>query len=120
MLLTIALATLIRPASALTLLNCDTSEVIITSERGSSKSVQSSRSLNFWADDTLKTLRFADDGQLRVTRFDAARIDADYDDVQYDFNRGDGTLTYAGSTAEDRSTRTTVGSGYCQSTPSLP
>jgi hypothetical protein len=120
MLLTIALATLVWPALARTLLNCDTAEVIITSEAGSSKSVQTSRRLSFWADDASKTLTFADGGPLRITRFDPAWIDADHDDMQYDFDRSDGTLTYASSISEDSGTRTIVGSGHCQSTPNLP
>jgi hypothetical protein len=35
-------------------------------------------------------------------------------DIQYELNRGDGTLTYAGSTTEGGTTTTIVGSGSCE------
>ena len=35
-------------------------------------------------------------------------------DIQYELNRGDGTLTYAGSTTEGSTTTTIIGSGSCE------
>ena len=39
---------------------------------------------------------------------------ASSDDIQYEFNRADRTLTYAGSTTKDNVTTTIVGSGLCE------
>jgi hypothetical protein len=36
------------------------------------------------------------------------------EDVQYEFNRADGRLTYAGWTTKDNVTTTIVGSGRCE------
>ena len=57
--------------------------------------------------------RFADGRPLRIKRFDEYWISAEGDDIQYEFNRSDGTLTYAGSTVEDSTAVTIVGSGRC-------
>jgi hypothetical protein len=70
--------------------------------------------MNFLIDDAAKALAFADGRPLRVKRFDGAWISAERDDIQYEFNRSDGTLTYAGSIVEDN-TATIIGSGRCES-----
>jgi hypothetical protein len=67
--------------------------------------------MSFWIDDAAKTFAFTDGRRLRVTRFDKSWISANSDD---EFNRGDGTLTYAGSTTEGNTTTTIVGSGRCE------
>jgi hypothetical protein len=118
MLLTVAFTVSAQPVRTThTELNCDVTEVIITSSPAASTSVQNRRRLDFWLDDQSKTLAFSDGRRLRVTRFDETSIRADRDDIQYDFNRGDDTLTYAGSTTERETTRITVGSGHCAATP---
>jgi hypothetical protein len=88
--------------------------------------------MTFWIDDAAKTFIFSDSRRLRVTRFDkswlaqiakisstssigpTARlltpISANSEDIQYEFNRADRTLTYAGSTTKDNVTTTIVAS----------
>jgi hypothetical protein len=117
MLLTVVLTVPAQPVRAHTELSCDVAEVIITSSPVGSTSVQNRRHLDFWLDDRSKTLIFSDGRPLRVTRFDESSIRADRDDIQYDFNRSDDTLTYAGSTTERVTTRITVGSGHCAAIP---
>ncbi len=69
--------------------------------------------MSFWIDDESKTLTLSDGRQLRIARFDNSWISAKNDDVQYEFNRNDGTLTYAGSRTEGNVTTTIIGSGHC-------
>ena len=64
-----------------------------------------------------KTLTFSDNRPLTVTRFDKSRISAKRDDVFYEFNRQDGSLTYASSTTQDGVTTTLVGAGQCAISP---
>jgi hypothetical protein len=52
--------------------------------------------------------------RLRVTRFEKSWISAFGEGIQYEFNRGDAILTYAGSTTESNVTTTIVGSGHCE------
>ena len=77
-------------------------------------SAQAEERLTFWIDDAAKTLTFSDGRQLRVTRFDKSWISANSEDIQYEFNRVDGSLTYAGSMTKDNVTTTIVGSGRCE------
>jgi len=70
--------------------------------------------MTFFIDDGAKTVTFSDGRRLRVARFDKSWISANSEDVQYEFNRTDGTLTYAGSTTKDNVTTTIVGSGRCE------
>ena len=65
----------------------------------------------FWIDDAAKTFILSDGRRLRISRFDKSWISASSDDIQYEFNRTDRTLTYAGSTTKDNVTTTIVGSG---------
>jgi hypothetical protein len=115
----VALATLAQPTQARTQLNCVTTEVIITDKAGREGSVRVEEHRSFWIDDAAKTLEFSDGRPLRVTRFDKSWISANSGDTQYEFNRGEGLLTYAGSTIEGNVTTTIVGSGRCDeaSTP---
>ena len=70
--------------------------------------------MTFFIDDAAKTVIFSDGRRLRVTRFDKSWISANSEDVQYELNRADGTLTYAGSTNKDNVTANIVGSGLCK------
>ena len=67
--------------------------------------------MTFWIDDAAKTFIFSDGRRLRVARFEQSWISASSEDIQYEFNRADRTLTYAGSTTKDNVTTTIVGSG---------
>jgi hypothetical protein len=70
--------------------------------------------MTFWIDDGAKTFIFSDGRRLRVTRFDKSWISGSSEDIQYEFNQTDRTLTYAGSTTKDNVTTTIVGSGRCE------
>jgi hypothetical protein len=70
--------------------------------------------MSFWIDEGNKTLRLSDGRQLRIDRFDSSWISAKNDDFQYEFNRSDGTLTYAGSRTEGNVTTMIIGSGHCE------
>ena len=70
--------------------------------------------MTFRIDDAAKTFIFSDSRRLRVTRFDKSWISASSEDIQYEFNRADHTLTYAGSTTKDNVTTTIAGSGVCE------
>jgi hypothetical protein len=117
-LLTIGLTVLPGPAVARTELNCDVTEVIITSPSADNTSIQKTGQLHFLVDDAAKTLTFLDGKPLHVTQFDQARINADYGDIEFVLDRRDDTLTYAGSNTVGNTTKTIVGSGHCKSMPS--
>jgi hypothetical protein len=70
--------------------------------------------MTFWIDDGAKTFIFSDGRRLRVTRFEKSWISGSSEDIQYEFNQADRTLTYAGSTTKDNVTTTIVGSGRCE------
>lgn len=110
----IALAILSEPTRARTRLDCVTTKVIITASAGRDETVRAKEHVSFLIDDAAKTFTFADGRQLQVTRFDKSWISANSEDIQYEFNRGDGTLTYAGSTTEGGVTTTIIGSGRCE------
>ena len=71
--------------------------------------------LSFWIDEKARTLILPDGRQLRITRLDKYWISAKDDDVQYEFNRSDGTLSFAGTTSQGSATTTVLGSGHCES-----
>jgi hypothetical protein len=73
--------------------------------------------MNFWVDDTARTVMFADGTALTATRFDDSRISASGDNSSYEFDRRNGTVSYATSTTEGRVTTVIVGSGRCESGP---
>ena len=50
---------------------------------------------------------------MTVTRFDKIWISANRDDIFYEFNRQDGTLSFASATTKNTVTSTIVGSGRC-------
>jgi hypothetical protein len=99
---------------ARTQFECATTKVIMTNKAGQTNSVQVEEHMTFWIDDAAKTFIFSDGRRLRVTRFDKSWISASSEDIQYEFNRADRTLTYAGSTTKDNVTTTIVGSGLCE------
>jgi hypothetical protein len=74
--------------------------------------------MNFLVDDAARTVMSADGTALVVTRFDDNRISASRDNSSYEFERRDGTVSYATATTEGRVTTVIVGSGQCQSGPS--
>ncbi len=86
----------------------------MTDKAGHKGSVQVEEHMSFWIDDAAKTFIFSDGRRLLVTRFEKSWISANSEDIQYEFNRADGTLTYAGSTTKDNVTTTIVGSGLCE------
>jgi hypothetical protein len=107
----IALATTTSQAFAVvTPLDCSTTRVVITD----GKSSRAQQEIHFYVDDTAKTIAFADGTRLRVIRFDKAAIGAEHDDMRYELNRVDNTLTYAGSKTLGNITVITVGSGQCR------
>jgi hypothetical protein len=116
----LALAILTPPAQARqteqprTQFECATTKVIMTNKAGQTGSVQVVEHMTFWIDDAAKTFIFSDGRRLRVTRFEKSWISASSEDIQYEFNRADRTLTYAGSTTKDSVTTTIVGSGLCE------
>ena len=112
----IALA-LPQPVLARNEFHCVTTKVTITNAPGRDESTRIEEHLNLLIDDAEKTLAFSDGRRLRVVRFDHSWISADRDDIRYELNRSDGTLTYAGSTTEGNATTTIVGSGRCETLP---
>ena len=86
----------------------------MTNKAGQKGSVEVEEHMTFWIDDAAKTFIFSDGRRLRVMRFDKSWISGNSEDVQYEFNRADGTLSYAGSTTKDNVTTTIVGSGLCE------
>jgi hypothetical protein len=110
--LVLALASLTQPAAA-TILNCTTTKVTITSGLHGQTSSRQKEHLSFRIDDKLKTVKFLNNTPLAVTHFDSAWISAQYNDVSYDFDRQDGTLSYASSATSNNVTAVVVGSGRC-------
>jgi hypothetical protein len=115
--LTIALIALAQPALARTYLNCSTRKVVLVSAPAGDTSSSREENLGFWVDDEAKTLAFQDNTPLTVTRFDRSWISADRDGVFYEFDRGNGALSYAGSTIKAGVSTTIVGSGRCEARP---
>ena len=105
----IALAVTSQALAALAPLDCSTTKVVITNGESS----RAEQELHFYVDDSAKTISFSDGTRLRVIRFDNAAISAEHDDIRYELNRVDNTLTYAGSTTVGNATVITVGSGQC-------
>jgi hypothetical protein len=116
-LLTIALASLAQPVLARTHLNCSTRKVILISAPTGDTSSAREENLGFWVDDEARTLAFLDNTSLTVTRLDQFWISANRNGIFYEFDRRDGTLSYASSTTKDGVSTTIVGSGRCQTPP---
>ena len=111
----IAVAALVQPAAPRAQFDCAITKVVITNTPESGTSVRLKEQLIIWIDDADKSLMFADGARLRVIRFDQSWISGYRDDIRYEFNRNDGTLTFAGSTSEGTATSTVIGSGNCKS-----
>ena len=116
-LLTIALAALAQPALARTQLNCSTRKVVLISAPAGDTSSAKEESLGLWLDDEAKAITLLDNTRLTVTRFDQSWISANRDGIFYEFDRRDGSLSFAGSTTKDGVSTTIVGSGRCQTPP---
>ena len=113
----LVLATPAQPVFGQSQVDCATSKVTITHAPGGVSSARTEEHLTFLIDDEAKTIAFSDGRQLRVSRFEQSWISADDNGVQYDFNRSDNTLSYAGSRTEGSTTTTIVGSGRCEIVP---
>jgi hypothetical protein len=109
--LTIAFAALAQPVLPRTHLNCSTRKVVLISAPTGDTSSAREENLGFWVDDEAKTLTFLDNTPLTVTRLDQFWISADRDGIFYEFDRRDGTLSYASSTTKGGVSTTIVGSG---------
>jgi hypothetical protein len=114
---TIALAALAQPVLARTYLNCSTRKVVLVSAPTGDISSAREENLSFWVDDEARTVTFLDNTPLTVTRLDQFWISANRNDIFYEFDRRDGTLSYASSTTKDGVSTTIVGSGRCQTPP---
>jgi hypothetical protein len=115
--LTIALAALAQPVLARTYLNCSARKVVLMSAPTGDTSSSSEEAFGFWVDDEVRTLTFTDNTPLAVTRLDRFWISANRDGIFYEFDRRDGTLSYASSTMKDGVSTTVVGSGRCEAPP---
>jgi hypothetical protein len=115
--LTVALAVLAQPVLARTYLNCSTRKVVLISAPTGDTSSARDEGLDFWVDDEARTLTLLDNAPLTVTRLDRFWISADRDGIFYEFDRRDGTLTYASSTTKNGVSTTIVGSGRCKAPP---
>ena len=103
-----------QPVLAATYLHCSTTRVVINSTLTGDTTSKSEDSLSFVIDDAAKTLTFADGELLAVTRFDKNVISANRNDIFYEFNRQNGTLSFASATTKNNITSTIVGSGQCR------
>ena len=115
--LMIALTAMAQPALALSYLSCSTRKVAMISAPSGDTSSTREEEMVFVLDEAAKTLTFSDNRPLTVTRFDKSRISAKRDEIFYEFNRQDGSLTYASSTTQDGVTSTIVGAGQCAISP---
>jgi hypothetical protein len=111
--LIIALTALAQPALARSYLNCSIRKVVMISAPSGDTSSTREEELAFVIDEAAKKLTFSDNRPLNVTRLNKYRISANRDGIIYEFDRHDGTLTYANSTIQDGVTTTIVGSGQC-------
>ncbi len=116
----LVLATPAQPMLGQSQMDCTTSKLTITSSPGGAISAHTEEHLTFLINDEARTIGFSDGKQLRVNRFEQSWISADDNDIRYDLNRSDDTLSYAGSRTEDTTTTTIVGSGRCEIVPTKP
>jgi hypothetical protein len=115
--LTIMLAALAQPVLAGTHLNCATRKTVIMSGPSGDTSTVREEDLGFRVDDVTKTLTFLNDTSLTVRRLDRSWISAERDGIFYEFDRQNGTLSFAASITKDRITTIIVGSGRCEVAP---
>jgi hypothetical protein len=108
------LAAQVHPAMQRTHFDCTITKIVIRNVPEPRTSEQQRGKITFWVDDGDKSLMFADGARLRITRFDQSWISGDRDDIRYEFDRSDGTLSFAGTTSEGTVTTTVLGSGNCE------
>lgn len=94
-------------------LKCLTKKVVIVDTPKGSTSSSVKESLGFWIDEAAKALMLADGTPLTVRRFDSHWISARRDDMSYELDRQNGSLTYASSIRKDNAETITIGSGRC-------
>ena len=111
----IVLAAQVHPATQRTQFDCTITKVVIKNVPKPGTSVQHEEHLIFWIDDIEKSLVFTDGAQLRIARFDQSWISGDRDGTRYEFDRSDGTLSFAGTTSDGTASTTVLGSGNCVS-----
>jgi len=111
------LTALAQPALARSYLNCSTRKVVMINAPSGDTSSTREEEVAFVIDEATKTLTFSDNRPLTVTRLDKYWISANRDGIFYEFNRQDGTLSYASATTQDGVTTTIVGSGRCAISP---
>ena len=114
---TMALALAAQPVLGQSQVDCATSKMTITHTAEGVSSATVEEHLIFLINDKARTIAFLNGRQLKTNRFEPSWISAEDDGVQYEFNRSDGTLSYAGSTAEGGTTTVIVGSGQCEIIP---
>jgi hypothetical protein len=107
------IAAVARPVPAGAFLHCPTTRIVIVCAATGERSSRSEENLSFVIDDAAKTIAFADGGAFVVRRFDKNWISAHRDDIFYELNRQDGTLSFASATTKNNFTSTIVGSGRC-------
>ena len=95
-------------------LKCLTKKVVIVDTPKGSTSSSVEESLGFWIDEAAKALMLAGGTPLIVRRFDSHWISAGRDDASYEFDRQDGTLTYASAIRKDNAETIIIGSGRCE------
>jgi hypothetical protein len=113
-LLLVAITVWTEPALARSYLNCLTKKVVIVDAPSGSTSSSIDENLGFWIDDAAKTVMLANGTSLTVRRFDDHWISADRGDMSYEFDRQNGNLAYASSTAKDGAATIIIGSGRCK------
>ncbi len=113
----IVLTALAQPALARSYLNCSTRKVVMINAPSGDTSSTREEEVPFVIDEATKTLTFSDNRPLTVTRLDKYWISANRDGIFYEFDRRNGTLSYASSITKDGVTTTIVGSGRCEVAP---
>jgi hypothetical protein len=87
--------------------------VIVDGPSGSTSS-SIEENLGFWIDEAAKAFVLADGTPLTVRRFDDRWISATRGDMSYEFDRQNGSLTYASSSTKEGSATIIIGSGQCK------
>jgi hypothetical protein len=76
----VVIGALSQPARSRTQFNCVMKKLIITD-----KEIKVEELLSFWIDEKARTVTLSDGRELRIDRFDNSWINAQTDDVQYEF-----------------------------------
>jgi hypothetical protein len=110
----IVLAAQVHPATQRTQFDCTVAKIVIKNVPEPGTSARYEEHIIFSIDDMEKSLVFADDARLHITRFDQSWVNGDRDDIRYEFDRSDGTLSFAGTTSRGTATTIVIGSGTCK------